>query len=99
MKFKGLGWCIICMESDETNYPIIIFYGFVKHVQKEIEGFIGLTYAWFGDTIEYGLKIWCEKSSKKPFREFPFIIVWGIWLTINIVIFDKKVIPQVQCAI
>ena len=93
MKFKGLGWCILSMESDETNYHLKKNCSFVKHVQKEIEGFIGLRDAWFGDTIEYWLKIWCDKSSKLFFREFPFIIVWGIQLTINLVIFDNKVIP------
>ena len=68
MNFKGPSWCSLCMGSDETNYHLIILCSFVKHVYKEIEGFIMLRDAWFGDTVEHGLKIWYDKSSKKHFR-------------------------------
>ena len=49
--------------------------------------------------LNMGSKFGVTNLPKKPFRAFPFIIVWGIWLSINLVIFDNKVIPQIQCAI
>ena len=48
--------------------------------------------------LKMGSKFSVTNLKKKLFREFPLIIILGILLIINLVIFDNKVIPQVQFA-
>ena len=54
--------------------------------------------SWFEILLKMGLKFSVANLPKNPFREFPLIIILGILLVINLVIFDNKVIPQVQFA-
>ena len=45
--------------------------------------------------LNMGSKFSVTNLKKKPLKEFPLIIILGILLVINLVIFDSKVIPRV----
>jgi hypothetical protein len=57
-----------------------------------MEGLTRLRFVWSGDFKE-GLRIWCENENTKGFRALPLIVVWGIWLARNALIFDDRIIP------
>lgn len=42
------------------------------------------------------LMTWFERKDLKIYRTLPFLVLWGVWLAHNLVIFQKKINPTFQ---
>jgi len=58
-----------------------------------------LRYVWKGDTIEEGLRRWCENETSKESEALPLIIAWGIWFARNANIFEDMNISPLKCVV
>jgi hypothetical protein len=48
--------------------------------------------------MEVALKNWFQNKAFKDFKDFPFVVMWGILVSINENLFHDRYIPSYQCS-
>ena len=91
--FHGPGWCPLCKENSETIYHLFMECWYIKEVMKECSLICGVAFRWEGTSILEGWHSWCTNPSLWNCRAIPLLIIWGVWLARNQIIFSDKVCP------
>ena len=57
---------------------------------------MGINNVWKKDGVEACLKVWYECHDLKKYMILPSLVLWGIWIVRNDVVFDNRMIPTFQ---
>jgi hypothetical protein len=68
-------------------------------VWKEVEIMMGYSNFKVGDKIEEAFKIWCDDKDTKKIRALPLNIAWGVWLDMNLKLFENKETLPLKCVV
>jgi hypothetical protein len=74
---------------------LCIFFSctYSQQIWRDLEGHLGLTNLWNMDTIEGCFSGWFSNTDLKPFQALPFLVLWGIWLAHNSILFEERFVP------
>lgn len=94
--WSGPSRCFLYKVDEENNPHLLMFCDYSVQVWKELEGYLGFRNMWSGNSLEECLQGWCNNPLVKKYREFPLIVVWGIWLVRNSRDFEDRNILPIQ---
>lgn len=91
--FNGPGWCPLCKLALESTTHLFLDCPFSKTtwVEAQNSGFFNSN--WCGPQPEATLLVWTNNQDTLSIRALPCIVIWGIWLAQNKVIFQDKWTP------
>jgi hypothetical protein len=55
---------------------------------------LNLVDLWAGNSIEESLLPWFQAHKLKKYRAIPYLVLWGVWLAQNALIFEKGISIQ-----
>lgn len=74
----------------ETRLHLFRECSFTKAMWRESLFLLGQQVSWMGDLREGDFLKWWQSRVTKALRSIPLIILWGVWLAINVVIFNDQ---------
>jgi len=96
---NGPGWCCLCRNGEESISHLFLQCRFVDEVWKECSKISSFHFRWDGLEVEQAWKNWVSNPANKDVFPLPLIVIWGIWLARNSVIFKDKTIPSESVAV
>ena len=88
--FQGLGWCILCKNATESVQRLFFTCPYIIAVWKECSKIYGLPCRWEGINILQTWENWRISNAEDSMKALPLIVIWGVWLAQNQLIFDEK---------
>lgn len=99
MKLRGLegpGWCPLCKGNEETSTHLFLMCPFTLQPWRDVSSLVGFSFNWLGPSIEEAWRTWVQDHIFKNIKALPIIILWGVWIARNVVIFkDKASLPDI----
>jgi hypothetical protein len=93
---QGSGWCCLCKNNEETILHLFLTCSFIKEVWRYFSRFLGLQCTWNEISLERAWKTWLNQRDYKDVKYLPLLIIWGVWLARNSLIFQEKpTVPEV----
>jgi hypothetical protein len=90
--FSGPGRCPLCKIDIETTQHLFIDSLYIKKVWIEVSILLKKRFLWINHTLEQAWRNWWENRGFKRYRLLPLLIIWGVWLAKNEVIFNEVIL-------
>jgi hypothetical protein len=88
-KFYGLGRCSLCKTEGETTQHLFIDCLYIKEVWTKVSRIMKQHFRWIDHSLEQAWRDWWENKELKAYKLLPLLIIWGVWLVRNEVIFKE----------
>jgi hypothetical protein len=88
--------CVLCNNSEENISHISIFCPFTLQVWRDICHCLGLHDIWAGNCLEECLLVWFQRQDLKGKWATSFLVLCGICLAQNALLFDNRQVPPFQ---
>jgi hypothetical protein len=63
---------------------------YIKEVWKDCSILVGVPCRWEGKTVGIAWETWWRTTPQKKFKILPLLVIWGVWLARNNLIFHDK---------
>jgi len=83
----GPGWCTLCKSEGEYTLHLFLKCRYTIKVWTEVSRILDLHCNWSGQDLEQAWQIWWATRIYKSLRALPLLIIWGVWLVQNTLIF------------
>ena len=100
----GPSWCSLCKGDSETIVHLFLLCPYILAVWKECSNIFGINCVWRGDNILLAWEEWRRTCPIDSMKELPLLVIWGIWISHNNLIFSGKfcspeIIASLACGI
>ena len=94
--FQGPGWCALCHDDGEFVSHVFVCCAYITEVWRECQKVLGRACNWTGISILRDWESWRRLETLDSMTALPLLVIWGVWLAINKIIFlDKLVTPSI----
>jgi hypothetical protein len=93
-KWEGPNVCLLCKNSEETIVHLFLTCTYSQQIWREVEGQLGLSNLWDRDTIVGCFYGWFSNKYFKYILELPYLVLRGIRLAQNYVLYEDKFVPS-----
>jgi ribonuclease HI len=95
----GPGWCSLCKYEGETTIHIFLECRFIIEVWSEVSRLLDLRCNWIDPSLEQVWQDWWSTRIYRGLRALPLLIIWGVWLARNSLIFKGvSLVPEITTA-
>jgi hypothetical protein len=91
--FVGPGWCSLCKTDEESSTHLFLKCSYINKVWLEISKMLNLQCLWEGRNLEHSWQLWWENKFYKHLKALPLLVIWGVWLARNSIIFKGVTLP------
>jgi hypothetical protein len=93
---QGPGWCCLYKNNEETILHLFLNCSFIKEVWRNCSRLLGFQCTWNETTLERAWQVWLNQRDYKVVKALPLLILWGVWLAHNSLIFQENpTVPEV----
>jgi hypothetical protein len=82
--------CSLCKSEGESTLHIFLECQFIKDVWIEVSRHLKHRCSWNGLSLEQAWQDWWSNRENKVFRALPLLIIWGVWIARNTLIFNES---------
>jgi len=98
--FQGPGWYSLCKGEYESVIHLFLHCSYTLAVWKECTKHFGINCVWRGYTILLAWEQWRRTCPNGSLNALPLLVIWGIWLAHNNLIFsDKCCTPEITASL
>ncbi len=89
----GPSMCPLYKANNEDVDHLFVICSYMVHGSYHASHLQGQHFIWHGIDFNETMKNWIQNLAYKSFLSLPMILIWGIWLARNQVIFEDVQIP------